>query len=240
MGYVEFEPGSAKLTDADTKKLDTIVKALADKPSIRMDLIGRVDPAVDEPALRTRYVDRLVKQQKIKDVVGNGESVDLSTVTVDPKDYDKYLTKAYKSADFKKPRNFVGLTKSLPDDDMKSALAANAPIDDASLRAARATARAERAAVSGRQDRQQPRVHRRAEAERRRHQGQGRDHARGLRPEVSERPPRQRMPQARASAPSTRFARSRARACRTRDRSCRSPRTHSRAAVRAARGGSLL
>ncbi|OAJ53840.1 AsmA family protein [Paraburkholderia ginsengiterrae] len=134
LGYVEFEPGSAKLTDTDNQKLDAIVKALADKPSIKMDLIGRVDPAVDEPALRTRYVDRLVKQQKIKDVVGNGESVDLSTVTVDPKEYDKYLTNAYKSADFKKPRNFVGLTKSLPDDDMKSALAANAPIDDASLR----------------------------------------------------------------------------------------------------------
>ncbi|ASL46612.1 hypothetical protein bAD24_III04440 [Burkholderia sp. AD24] len=134
LGYVEFEPGSAKLTDADNKKLDTIVKALSDKTSVKMDLIGRVDPAVDEPALRTQYVDRLVKQQKIKDVVGNGESVDLSTVTVDPKDYDKYLSKAYKSADFKKPRNFVGLTKSLPDDEMKSAIAANAPIDEASLR----------------------------------------------------------------------------------------------------------
>ncbi|WP_094782106.1 DUF748 domain-containing protein [Paraburkholderia ribeironis] len=134
LGYVEFEPGLAKLTDADTQKLDTIVKALADKPSVRIDLIGRVDPAIDEPALRTQYVERLVKQQKIKDVVGNGESVDVSTVTVDQKDYDKYLSKAYKSADFKKPRNFIGLTKSLPDDDMKSALAANAPIDDASLR----------------------------------------------------------------------------------------------------------
>ncbi|MFT4064780.1 DUF748 domain-containing protein [Paraburkholderia sp.] len=134
LGYVEFEPGSAQLTDADKQKLDTIVKALADKPSIRMDLIGRVDPKIDEPALRTRYVDRLVKQQKIKDVVGNGESVDLSTVTVDQKDYDKYLIKAYKSADFKKPRNFIGMTKTLPDDDMKGALEANAPIDDASLR----------------------------------------------------------------------------------------------------------
>ncbi|MFL9920803.1 DUF748 domain-containing protein [Paraburkholderia fungorum] len=134
LGYVEFEPGSATLSDAADKKLDTIVKALADKASIRIDLIGRVDPAVDEPGLRTQYVERQVKQQKIKDVVGNGESVDLSTVTVDPKEYDKYLTKAYKAADFKKPRNLVGLTKSLPDDEMKSALAANAPIDDASLR----------------------------------------------------------------------------------------------------------
>ncbi|MFM0373125.1 DUF748 domain-containing protein [Paraburkholderia aspalathi] len=134
LGYVEFEPGSAQLSDAADKKLDTIVKALADKSSIRIDLIGRVDPAVDGPGLRAQYVDRQVKQQKIKDVVGNGESVDLSTVTVDPKEYDKYLTKAYKAADFKKPRNFVGLTKSLPDDDMKAAMAANAPIDNASLR----------------------------------------------------------------------------------------------------------
>ncbi|MBC8748443.1 MULTISPECIES: DUF748 domain-containing protein [Paraburkholderia] len=134
LGYVEFEAGSATLTDADKQKLDTIVKALADKPSIRMDLIGRVDPKVDEPALRTRYVDQMVKRQKIKDAVGNGESVDLSTVTVDQQEYDKYLTKAYKSSDFKKPRNFIGMTKTLPDDDMKGALAANAPIDDASLR----------------------------------------------------------------------------------------------------------
>jgi hypothetical protein len=134
MGYVEFDAGSAKLSDAADKKLDTIAKALTDKSSIRIDLIGRVDPAVDTPALRTAYVEKLVKQEKIKDVVGNGESVDLSTVTVDPKDYDKYLTKAYKDADFKKPRNFVGLTKSLPEDDMKSALAEHAPVDDASLR----------------------------------------------------------------------------------------------------------
>jgi hypothetical protein len=134
MGYVEFDAGSAKLSDAADQKLDTIAKALADKASIRIDVIGRVDPAVDTPALRTLYVEKLVKQEKTKDVVGNGESVDLSTVTVDPKEYDKYLTRAYKDADFKKPRNIVGLTKTMPDDEMKSALAEHAPINDASLR----------------------------------------------------------------------------------------------------------
>ncbi|WP_133646626.1 DUF748 domain-containing protein [Paraburkholderia flava] len=134
LGYVEFDPGSAKLSDAATKKLDTIAKALADKPSVKIDLIGRVDPAADEPALRTAYVERLVKQQKIKDTVGNGESVDTSSVTVDPGEYDKYLAKAYKSADFKKPRNFVGLTKTLPADEMKAAIAEHAPVNDASLR----------------------------------------------------------------------------------------------------------
>jgi hypothetical protein len=134
LGYVEFDAGSAALSDASQKKLDTIVKALADKPSVRIEIIGRVDPAVDQPALRTAYVDRLVRQQKVKDVVGNGESVDPMSIKVDDKEYDKYLTKAYKDADFKKPRNFVGLTKTLPDDEMKAALAEHAPVSDASLR----------------------------------------------------------------------------------------------------------
>ncbi|TAM04640.1 MAG: DUF748 domain-containing protein [Paraburkholderia sp.] len=134
LGYVEFAPGTATLSDADTKKLDTIVKALDDKPSIKLDLIGRVDPAIDTPALRDRYVDRLVRLQKVKDTVGNGESVDTSQVKVDDKEYEKYLTKAYKSADFKKPHNLIGFTKTLPDADMKQALAEHAPVDEAALR----------------------------------------------------------------------------------------------------------
>ncbi|RQH00234.1 DUF748 domain-containing protein [Paraburkholderia dinghuensis] len=134
LGYVEFAPGKATLSDENRKKLDTLIKALTDKPSVKIDLIGRVDPAVDTPALRTAYVDNLVRLQKVKDTVGKGESVDTSQVTVDDKEYGKYLEKAYKSADFKKPRNMIGLTKTLPDDDMKQALADHAPVDDAALR----------------------------------------------------------------------------------------------------------
>jgi hypothetical protein len=55
-------------------------------------------------------------------------------VKVDDKEYDKYLTKAYKDGNFKKPRNMIGLTKTLPDTDMKQALEDNAPVNDATLR----------------------------------------------------------------------------------------------------------
>ncbi|WP_261527562.1 DUF748 domain-containing protein [Burkholderia multivorans] len=135
LGYVEFAPGSAVLTDAQQKKLDTVVKMLTEKPSIRLDLIGRVDPDKDTPGLRTAYVDRLVRQQKLKDVVGQGESIDPMTVNVEPGEYDKYLTRAYKAADFKKPRNLIGLQKTMPEADMKKALAEHAPADDNALRA---------------------------------------------------------------------------------------------------------
>ncbi|RQU13564.1 DUF748 domain-containing protein [Burkholderia cenocepacia] len=135
LGYVEFAPGSYQLTDAQQKKLDTVVKMLTEKPSIRLDLIGRVDPAQDTPGLRDAYVERLVRQQKLKDVIGQGESVDPMSVKVDKAEYSKYLTRAYKAADFKKPRNLVGLQKTLPDADMKQALADHAPADDNALRA---------------------------------------------------------------------------------------------------------
>ncbi|RQR36412.1 DUF748 domain-containing protein [Burkholderia sp. Bp9143] len=135
LGYVEFAPGSYQLDDAQQKKLDTVVKMLTEKPSIRLDLIGRVDPAKDTPGLRDAYVERLVRQQKLKDVVGQGESIDPMSVKVEPAEYTKYLTRAYKDADFKKPRNLIGLQKTLPDADMKQALADHAPADDNALRA---------------------------------------------------------------------------------------------------------
>ncbi|MGU3780680.1 DUF748 domain-containing protein [Burkholderia metallica] len=135
LGYVEFAPGSYRLDDAQQKKLDTVVKMLTEKPSIRLDLIGRVDPAKDTSGLGDAYVDRLVRQQKLKDVIGQGESVDPMSVKVEPAEYSKYLTRAYKAADFKKPRNLIGLQKTLPDADMKKALAEHAPADDNALRA---------------------------------------------------------------------------------------------------------
>ncbi len=132
--YVAFTPGSADLSDAARGKLDTIAKLLTEKPEVKLELTGRADPAIDTPGLRLAYVDDLVKKEKAQDLAAKGQKVDVSTVKVDQSEYSDYLKKAYKDADFKKPRNFIGMTKSLPDDDMKRMLANHATVDEASLR----------------------------------------------------------------------------------------------------------
>ncbi|SAK90845.1 AsmA family protein [Caballeronia hypogeia] len=134
LNYIEFDAGSATLNDAAQKKLDTIAKALADKQSVKVDVTGRVDPKTDEPALRAAWVDSQVKRAKVRDMSSNGENVDWNAIKISDADYDKYLTKVYKSSDFKKPTNFIGMTKSVPDDDMKAALTKNAPVDEGTLR----------------------------------------------------------------------------------------------------------
>lgn len=133
LGYVEFAPGSSVLPDAALAKLGTLSKALADRPEIKLDLAGRIDPALDEPALREAYVERQIKLQKTKTLVGKGESIDPDTVSVTPEEYNKFLLRAYEAADFKKERNFIGILKSQPAEVMQKLLVANAPVTDAEL-----------------------------------------------------------------------------------------------------------
>jgi hypothetical protein len=132
--YIAFAPGSAALTDSSRAKLDTLAKLLTEKPEVKLDLSGRADANVDTSGLRMAYVDNLVKQAKAKSTASGGQTIDPSTVTLSANEYHRYLTQVYKDADFKKPRDFIGLTKTLPDEDMKRALAFHAPINDASLR----------------------------------------------------------------------------------------------------------
>jgi hypothetical protein len=133
LSYVEFEPGRAVLSSTARSKIDTLVKALKDRPALKLDISGRADPAVDTDALRTVGVEQMMLDQKRR-VVTRRNDVDPATITLQPGDESTYLEAAYKAARFDKPRNAIGLTKSLPDDEMQSLLAAQVEVGAPQLR----------------------------------------------------------------------------------------------------------
>jgi hypothetical protein len=148
LNYIAFNPGYAQITPDAEKQLDTIAKALTLRPALKLNIAGRVDPRVDHDGLRLAKVDQQVLEQKIKDT---GEPEGGAPVTVGKDEYNEYLTKAYKAAKFDKPRNMLGLTKSIPPDEMIKLLAANEKVTDDDLRhLADARANAVRAALSKR------------------------------------------------------------------------------------------
>jgi len=148
LNYIAFNPGYAQITPDAQKQLDTIAKALTLRPALKLNIAGRVDPRVDHDGLRLAKVDQQVLEQKIKDT---GEPEGGAPVTVGKDEYDEYLTKAYKAAKFDKPRNMLGLTKSIPPDEMIKLMAANEKVTDDDLRhLADARANAVRAALSNR------------------------------------------------------------------------------------------
>lgn len=139
LGYVEFAPGSAVLDQNAQERLGKIVAMLKQKPSLDLDITGRVDPSKDQDGLRKVTVDNLVRRAKLLDQAGkHADTADaaLAAVDVTPDEYDKYLKRAYKADDFKgKPKNFIGLKKSLAPDEMRSLMETNVPVDEAAMRA---------------------------------------------------------------------------------------------------------
>ena len=131
LDYVEFAPGLATLTPDSQQKLATIAKALQDRPALRLDISGRVDPQVDREGLREARLASLIRMRKIKET---GSHEDPDRVHLTPEEYETYLTRVYKAARFPKPRGFLGRDKSLPPDEMKTRLLTHMEITDQDLR----------------------------------------------------------------------------------------------------------
>ena len=131
LGYVEFAPGSTVLDAAAQSRLAALVQLLQQKPSLKLDITDRVDPAFDEKGLRQVMVDDLIRQAKADH---DGDKADPATLKLTPDEYEHYLEKVYQRAKFPKPKNLIGLTKSQPPEVMHQLLEANMPVNAQALR----------------------------------------------------------------------------------------------------------
>ncbi|HEX7249714.1 MAG TPA: DUF748 domain-containing protein, partial [Burkholderiales bacterium] len=135
LAFLEFDPGSARLDAEDEGKLKTLAKALEERPGLKLDASGRIEPDADREALKRIAVDRQIKAAKLKDTGGKAtDAASLDEVTVDPKEHEKYLTAAYRAAKFERPRNAIGMLKDLPLPEMEQLMLANAQVSEDDLR----------------------------------------------------------------------------------------------------------
>ncbi|MBI3381347.1 MAG: DUF748 domain-containing protein [Aquabacterium sp.] len=130
LGYVAFDAGQAELTAKAQQALDTLATKLADRPALKLQATGRADPALDVEGLRKLHVETLMRAAKAK---ANGQA--MAEVQIAPEERGTWLAAAYKAADIKKPRNLIGLAKTLPDAEMEALLKNAAPVGPEVLRA---------------------------------------------------------------------------------------------------------
>lgn len=136
LSYVEFDYGRADAAEQAMKKLDTVAKALRDRPSLKMDIEGHVDMERDRDGLKHFLFERKVKAQMLKDMTRRGEpAVPVDEIRIDQASYGKFLKAAYKQEKFPKPRNFVGLAKDLPPPEMEKLMLTHTEVSDGDLRA---------------------------------------------------------------------------------------------------------
>lgn len=129
LGYVSFAAGSSRIEASQQAKLATLARALNERPGLRLDIIGRVDPAIDLPGLREAKLEALLRAAYVKEVVRGGRTVDAATVQVPADQRARLLAEVYDDTRIPdKPRNFIGMAKSIPPAEQeKLLLAALAP-----------------------------------------------------------------------------------------------------------------
>jgi len=143
LSYIEFDAGSTDISEANMKKIETLVKALKAKPALKMDIVGGVDMERDREGLIQYQFQKKLKAQKLNDLIRKGEKVEsVDEITIEKQEYDRYLKRAYSAEKFPKPRNIVGMEKGLPNEEMEKLMMTHIVVDEDDLRLL-ATRRAE-------------------------------------------------------------------------------------------------
>lgn len=136
MANVEFDYGRAAITPSTQQRLEKLAKALVDRPALKLEIEGRVDPERDREGLKSARIDRKVRAAKRDDLAKQGaDSAATENVEVSEQEYPALLERVYKAEKFPKPRNMIGLVKTLPVDEMEKLMLANSSVDDDDLRA---------------------------------------------------------------------------------------------------------
>jgi len=143
LSYIEFNYGSSDISEQSMKKIETLVKALKAKPALKLDIGGGVDIERDREGLIRDHFQRKLNAQKMNDLIRKGEKVEsVDEITIEPREYDRYLKRAYSAEKFPKPRNITGMEKSLPSEEMEKLMMTNIVVKEDDLRLL-ATKRAE-------------------------------------------------------------------------------------------------
>lgn len=136
LAFVEFAPGSAALAPAAATKLETLARALAARPGLRLDIAGRSVPEADREALKRATIERELRLRKQKALASRGETAPpIEEIGLDSAERDAYLKAYYGDASVPgKPRNFLGFAKDIPPAEMEALLLAGLRVEDAALR----------------------------------------------------------------------------------------------------------
>lgn len=102
---------------------------------MKLDIVGHVDLENDREGMKKVLTERKVKARKLNDMIKQNLAVaSVDDVKIEPQEYEKYLTQAYRAEPFPKPRTAIGLVKSLPVEEMEKLMMTHAVIKDDDLR----------------------------------------------------------------------------------------------------------
>lgn len=135
LSMIDFDPGRTALGTTAVKRLESLAKAMADRPALNLEITGRADPETEREGMKRAALDRAVRAEKLREQARRGvEGGSAEGVEVKTEEYADLLRRVYKEAKFPKPRNLIGMQKDLPVEEMEKLLLANLATADEDVR----------------------------------------------------------------------------------------------------------
>ncbi len=136
LSHIAFIPGTAELRPGETVKLQDIAKALLAKPQLILTITGEADPDAERAAYRQAHLDQQLLAAWKRDLPRAEAYANAKTQTVPPAERAKALATVYRQTPLPdKPRDALGLPKTLPEDAMQRLLLQNIAASDDRMQA---------------------------------------------------------------------------------------------------------
>ena len=99
LDFIAFARGRADFAEGEVNKLDTLARALEDRPALHLEIHGSVDPVKDREALAQIKLDTQLKQARLQELAAAGQRVaSIENVHLEPQDRERLLKLAYAEA----------------------------------------------------------------------------------------------------------------------------------------------
>ena len=149
LGTADFVPGTDELTEPSKARLDQLAHGLIERPALRLDIAGHVDPVAELGPMRRTRLQACLEAERSRSEADRPAAP--SHAAAD--DPARWLRQVYERTALPgKPRAGAGAAKAVPPADMESQLMAATPVTEDDMRQlAQARAVAARAALAAAQ-----------------------------------------------------------------------------------------
>ena len=134
LSTIVFKPGTTEFAASDTAAIDKVAKALTDRPALRMTVTGASDLASEREAYQRAALEQRLLSERKRELIRDGAAAD-APVTMNAEDHQRLLEEVYSKTKLEnKPRNVLGIAKSIPPEQMEAMLSAAIPVNGDTMR----------------------------------------------------------------------------------------------------------
>ncbi|QPF73855.1 DUF748 domain-containing protein [Roseateles sp. DAIF2] len=138
--HAEFAPASSALQETTQAQLDKVAKALTERPGLNVTLTGWADPQTEKAALQAARVEASLQAERRRELrrqqnASGQAAAEVAEAPLSAAERQRLLRAVYQNSNLpNRPRNFIGLLKEVPAEQMQAMLAASHAVDEEAMR----------------------------------------------------------------------------------------------------------